>query len=294
MALSAGTQLGPYQILSPIGAGGMGEVYRARDARLDRIVAIKLSQEKFSERFDHEARAVAALNHPNICTLHDVGPNYLVMELVEGETLRECLRRGLPSDRCLPIARQVLEALSAAHHAGVIHRDLKPENIMVRADGYVKVLDFGLAKRMPAAAPDGQTGSTATIGLTQPGHVIGTVAYMSPEQIQGLAVDHRSDIFSLGILLYEMLAGRHPWRRLSPIDTLHAILHDDPPPIDPPIPALERVLWRCLAKQPEWRYPSIDEVRAALDQSATDTAATPARRRSLHLPSLPLRQHERR
>jgi serine/threonine protein kinase len=195
-------------------------------------VAIKVAGERFSERFDREARAVAALNHPNICTVHDVGPNYLVMELVDGETLREWFRRGLPLERSLGIARQVLEALSAAHRTGVIHRDLKPENVMVRVDGYVKVLDFGLAKWLPTALR--QTGRTATMGVSQPGQILGTFAYMSPEQIQGQDVDQRSDLFAFGILLYEMLTGRHPWPRPSSVETLHAILHDDPPPIDAP------------------------------------------------------------
>ena len=152
LLLAPGSQLGPYQIQSLLGSGGMGQVYKAFDARLRRDVAIKVAGERFSERFDREVRAVASLNHPNICTLHDVGPNYLVMELIEGETLREWFRRALPLTRSLEIARQVLEALGAAHRAGIVHRDLKPENVMVRADGYVKVLDFGLAKWLPASA----------------------------------------------------------------------------------------------------------------------------------------------
>ncbi len=232
-------------------------------------------------RFRREARTLASLNHPNICTVHDVGPDYLVMELVDGETLREWLRRGLPLERSLGIARQVLEALSAAHRTGVIHRDLKPENVMVRVDGYVKVLDFGLAKWLPTALRN-QTGRTATMGVSQPGQILGTAAYMSPEQIQGQDVDQRSDLFAFGILLYEMLIGRHPWPRPSSVETLHAILHDDPPPIDAalagvglPATAIERIVRRCLAKQPGQRFQTMGEVRAALEQAATEPTSKP-------------------
>ena len=187
MPLASGTRLGRYEILAPLGAGGMGEVYKARDPRLGRDVAIKVAAGRFSDRFDREFRAIAALNHPNICTLYDVGPNYLVTELVEGETLRALLRNALPAESSLRIARQVLEALGAAHRAAIVHRDLKPENIMVRFDGYVKVLDFGLAKRV-AASPL-QPGNTASIALSLPGQILGTIAYMSPEQIFGKETD---------------------------------------------------------------------------------------------------------
>jgi serine/threonine protein kinase len=189
-----GQRFGPYQIVSPLGAGGMGEVYRALDARLGREVAIKICQERFSARFEREARAISSLNHPHICTLHDIGPNYLVMELVEGETLRDWLKRAPAVEPSLEIARQVLEALRAAHRAGIIHRDLKPENIMVRFDSYVKVLDFGLAKMMPTSPLLG-TQATAGESLSRPGQVVGTVAYMSPEQILGQDTDQRSDLF---------------------------------------------------------------------------------------------------
>src|ERR1700691_4704943 len=209
--LAPGTRLGPYQILGLLGEGGMGKVYRGLDTRLHRAVAIKVSAEQFSKRFEQEARAISALNHPNICTLYDVGPNYLVTELVEGETLRALLRNALPAESSLRIARQVLEALGAAHRAAIVHRDLKPENIMVRFDGYVKVLDFGLAKRV-AASPL-QPGNTASIALSLPGQILGTIAYMSPEQIFGKETDRRSDLFSFGIVLYEMLTGHHPWPR---------------------------------------------------------------------------------
>ena len=243
----------------------MGQVYKAFDARLRREVAIKVSGEDFSERFEREARAIAALNHPNICTVHDVGPNYLVMELVDGETLREWLRRGLPMERRLGIARQVLEALGAAHRTGVIHRDLKPENVMVRADGYAKVLDFGLAKWLPTAQ------SAATMGVSLPGQLVGTIAYMSPEQIQGQDVDQRSDLFAFGIMLYEMLNGRHPWPRPSAFETLSAILLDDPPAIDAPTVGddLGAIVETLLRKHRAERYPNAEAVLEALSTPAS-------------------------
>src|ERR1700687_572641 len=188
MSLAAGDKLGPYEILGPIGAGGMGEVYLARDPRLGRDVAIKVSQEKFSERFEREARAVAALNHPNICTLYDVGPNYLVMEYIEGESPRG----PLPLDEALHIARKIADALEAAHEKGIVHRDLKPANIKVKADGTVKVLDFGLAKAFDATGASVGSASnspTLTAHATGTGLIIGTAAYMSPEQAKGRAVD---------------------------------------------------------------------------------------------------------
>ncbi|OFW04129.1 MAG: hypothetical protein A3H96_17550 [Acidobacteria bacterium RIFCSPLOWO2_02_FULL_67_36] len=269
--LAPGAQLGPYQIHGLLGSGGMGQVYRAFDARLGRDVAIKVVGERFSERFDREVRAVASLNHPNICTLYDVGPNYLVMELIDGETLREWFRRALPLARSLEIARQVLEALSAAHRAGVVHRDLKPENVMVRADGYVKVLDFGLAKWLPTSAQ--LQAERTTMQVSQPGQILGTVAYMSPEQVQGQDVDARSDLFAFGILLYEMLTGRHPWPRPSAVDTLHAILHDDPPPIGAsPLVGVDlaAIVQTLLRKHPAERYPHAEAVLEAL---ATPAAA---------------------
>ena len=274
--LAPGTSLGPYRIDRLLGRGGMGEVYTAYDTRLDRTVAVKVlashgnADRPSRERFRREARAVAGLNHPNICTLHDVGDDYLVMELVDGETLRECLGRGLAPERSLHIARQVLEALGAAHRAGVIHRDLKPENVMVRVDGYVKVLDFGLATWLPSARRV-ETGVAATIGVSRPGEILGTVAYMSPEQVGGEAVDERSDLFTFGILLYEMLTGRHPWPRSSAVDTLHAIVHDDPPPTDASSlasPQLGAVLDRLLRKHPAERFPSAAAVLDALSLPA--------------------------
>jgi serine/threonine-protein kinase len=279
--LAPGSQLGPYQISSLLGTGGMGQVYRALDARLRRDVAIKVASERFSERFDREVRAIAALNHPNICTLHDVGPNYLVMELVDGEALREWFGRAQPLDRSLAIAGQVLEALGAAHRTGVIHRDLKPENIMVRVDGYVKVLDFGLATAIPTSpwfagectttletTPEGNTEDAGKDErLSRPGQILGTAAYMSPEQIQGRNVDQRSDLFAFGIVLYEMLIGRHPWPRPSIDETLQAILHDDPPLNDATSvlgTGLVVILQALLHKHPAERYRSADAALEAL------------------------------
>ena len=279
--LAPGSQLGPYQILSLLGAGGMGQVYKAFDPRLHREIAIKIAAERFSERFDREVRAIATLNHPNICTIHDVGPNYLVTELVDGETLRDWFRRALPIERNLEIARQVLEALRAAHHADIVHRDLKPENVMVRSDGYVKVLDFGLAARMPTSrllqAESVATTDSTFIArktddgdnrrLSLPGQILGTIPYMSPEQIQGREVDQRSDLFAFGIILYEMLTGRHPWPRPSPVDTLHAILHDDPPAIHAASlmhAELAAIVQKLLRKSPAERYQVADAVLEAL------------------------------
>ena len=279
--LAPGSQLGPYQILSLLGAGGMGQVYKAFDPRLHREIAIKIAAERFSERFDREVRAIATLNHPNICTIHDVGPNYLVTELVDGETLRDWFRRALPIERNLEIARQVLEALRAAHHADIVHRDLKPENVMVRSDGYVKVLDFGLAARMPTsrllqaesvATTDStfialKTDDVDNRRLSLPGQILGTIPYMSPEQIQGREVDQRSDLFAFGIILYEMLTGRHPWPRPSPVDTLHAILHDDPPAIHAASlmhAELAAIVQKLLRKSPAERYQVADAVLEAL------------------------------
>ncbi len=262
----SGETLGPYRIAKLLGEGGMGAVYEALDTRLNRKVAVKVCQEMFSGRFEREARAISALNHPNICTLYDAGADYLVMELVEGDTLRALLLRGLPADRGMSIARQVLAALGAAHAVGIVHRDLKPANIMVRHDGYVKVLDFGLAKRIASPTP-GPGDSTATLDISLPGQMLGTVAYMSPEQISGEAVDQRSDLFAFGIILYEILAGQHPWLRASAVEVLHAILHDDPPPIEPTLhlaAGLAPVMHRLLCKNSTARYESVGAVLEAL------------------------------
>jgi len=274
--LKSGDTLGPYRILGLLGRGGMGEVHLALDARLQRKVAIKVCQEQFSGRFEREARAISALNHPNICTLYDVGPNYLVTEFVEGETLRDLLKGPLSLERSLDISKQVLTALGAAHRAGIVHRDLKPANIMVRADGYVKVLDFGLAKRITSGSAV-HNDSTSTLDLTITGQILGTVAYMSPEQIAGQNIDERSDLFAFGIILYEMLTGCYPWPRTSTVDTLHAILHDEIR-MDLLHADIAAVVEGALRKSAAERYPSAEAVLEALAKPPGDLAvkrATP-------------------
>ena len=268
--LEPGKELGPYRIEGVLGAGGMGTVYRGADTRLGRPVAIKILSSIFDERFQHEARAIASLNHPHICTLYDVGPSYMVMELVEGETLRDRMKRALPVESGLEIARQVLDALRAAHDAGIVHRDLKPANIMVRSDGYVKVLDFGLAKLIP-----GSEGLRPEPTATLSGQIPGTPAYMSPEQIAGQKIDQRSDLFAFGIILYEILAGRHPWARQSQVDTLHAILHDDPAPLPAGsvVGPAAAVVQKLLRKNPDERYASAGEVLTALAASPVSGGA---------------------
>src|SRR5580693_5106209 len=223
MPLSAGDKLGPYEILASIGAGGMGEVYRAHDTRLRRDVAIKVSAERFSERFETEARAIASLNHPNICHLYDVGPNYLVMELVEGESPRG----PLPLETALHYARQIAAALEEAHDKGIVHRDLKPGNIKVTPDGTVKVLDFGLAK-VTGATPQGVDSPTLTMAATQAGVILGTAAYMSPEQARGKPVDKRADIWAFGVVFYEMLTGKQLFGGETVTDTLASVVKDAP------------------------------------------------------------------
>jgi serine/threonine protein kinase len=237
MTLLAGTELGPYKIISPIGKGGMGEVYRARDTRLDREVAIKVLPSEVAEdaqalrRFEREAKSLAALSHPNILSIHDVGLHdgisYVVTELLEGETLRVALRNGpLNQEQCLAISIAIAEGLSAAHSKGVIHRDLKPENIFITTTGSIKILDFGLAHR--TALEDG-SGSSQIETATQV--IAGTVPYMSPEQAKGQSLDFRTDIFSFGCLLYEMLSGKRTFDGTSNAEVLAAILKEDPAPI---------------------------------------------------------------
>jgi serine/threonine protein kinase/tetratricopeptide (TPR) repeat protein len=289
--LLPGSRLGPYEIISQIGKGGMGEVWKARDTRLDRTVAIKVSKTDFSERFEREARAISALNHPHICTLYDVGSlpsgaGYMVTELVEGETLREWLKNPSSTEQSLGVARQVLEALRAAHGAGIVHRDLKPANIMVRADGYVKVLDFGLAKRIPIP---GGPNSDEAVTVSAHGQMIGTIAYMSPEQILGQEVDARCDLFAVGIILYEMLNGRHPWPNKSSVDTLHAILNIEPPPIEG---RWAPVVRKLLSKNREDRYSSAHAVLDALSRSATTATSSSAVTRLIVLPFRILRPHQ--
>ncbi|HUO66495.1 MAG TPA: protein kinase [Gammaproteobacteria bacterium] len=261
MSIASGTRLGPYEVLSAVGSGGMGEVYRARDTRLERFVAIKVLSSQLArhpelrERFDREARTVAGLSHPNICTLYDVGHqdgvDYLVMELVSGESLDRAIpRAGLPLAEAVDYGAQMASALAAAHAVGVVHRDVKPANAIVGADSQVKILDFGLAKLME---PPPASGAEHQAAATEIGAVLGTPDYMSPEQASGKPVDHRTDIFSLGVTMYEMLAGRRPFERASPVDTIHAIVHDAVPPLEQP-PELQEILAKALAKDPRDRY----------------------------------------
>src|SRR5262245_43861927 len=252
-----GSHLGPYEVLAQVGAGGMGEVWRARDTRLDRTVAIKTSNEQFSERFEREARAVAALNHPHICQLYDVGPNYLVMEYIEGQPLRT----PLPLDQALKYGAQICDALDAAHRKGIVHRDLKPANILVTKTG-VKLLDFGLARIEPAVTADDNTDG----GLTGKGEILGTLHYMSPEQLQGQKADSRSDIFSFGLVLYEALTGKRAFDGSSPASVIAAIMEREAPSVaDVAPPSLDRVLHRCLAKDPELRWQSAADLKSELE-----------------------------
>ncbi|MFQ5701454.1 MAG: protein kinase [Acidobacteriota bacterium] len=270
MSLQSGHRLGPYEILDSLGAGGMGVVYRARDTRLGRHVAVKVLPAEFSadperlRRFEQEARAVSALNHPNILTIHDVGsdggPAYLVTELLEGQTLRQAMATGpLGVDKAIDFAMQMTRGLAAAHEKRIVHRDLKPENIFVTEDGRIKILDFGLAKLTHAAGEERAGSRMSTIaGGTEPGRQLGTVGYMSPEQVRGQPVDHRSDIFAFGTVLYEMLSGRRAFQGESAADTMAAILHDQPPAlsaVNPAVPLpLEGLTRRCLSKDPKGRF----------------------------------------
>jgi Tol biopolymer transport system component len=294
MTLALKTKLGPYEIVSPLGAGGMGEVYRAHDTRLGRDVAVKVLPESFAHdaerlrRFEQEARAVAALNHPNIVAVHDIGSQngieYIVSELLDGRTLREQLEVGaLPYRKAIEIARSASDGLAAAHSRGIVHRDLKPENIFCTRDGRVKILDFGLAKQIPPqAATAGGTMAAVTISdvHTQPGTVMGTVGYMSPEQVRGAETDHRSDIFSLGAILYEMLSGRRAFKRDTSAETMTAILKEDPPDLaatNPTIsPGIERIVHRCMEKEPIRRFQSAADLGFALEALSGTGSATAA------------------
>jgi len=270
MPLAPGTKLGPYEVLSALGAGGMGEVYKARDTRLGREVAIKVSQERFSDRFEREARAVAALNHPNICTLHDVGPDYLVMELIQGSTLADRIAKGpVPLEEALAIARQIADALEAAHEKGIVHRDLKPVNVKVTADGVVKVLDFGLAKSLPSPADQEDC---PTLTATQAGLIVGTPSYMSPEQAQGKPVGKRTDIWAFGVVLYEMLTGSRLFAAPTNTEVLAAVLTREPDLSRVPVLA-RRVLRCCLEKEPKRRLRDIGDCRLLLEEEPTTPAA---------------------
>jgi serine/threonine protein kinase len=259
MPLSVGDRLGPYEILAPVGAGGMGEVYKARDTRLDRIVAVKVSRQEFTGRFEREARAVAALNHPHICQLYDVGPNYLVMEYVEGSPLKG----PLPLDKTLEYGGQIASALDTAHTNKITHRDLKPANILVTKSAGVKLLDFGLAKiDKPVTVDD----ATFVTGLTAKGTILGTLLYMSPEQVNGVEAGPRSDIFSFGLVLYEMITGKRAFEGVTPASVIGAILERPAPSVADVAPlGLDRVLKRCLEKDPENRWQTARDLRAALE-----------------------------
>lgn len=274
MPLARGTRLGPYEIVAPLGAGGMGEVYRARDTRLGREVAVKVlpaemsDQRKRLRRFELEARAATSLNHPNIVTIHDFGSFegcfYIAMERVDGQTLSGFVRAApLPPRRILDLGAQIADGLAKAHAAGIVHRDLKPANLMVTTDGFVKILDFGLAKLVPTTAEDVSMLPTAA-GATEPGTVLGTVGYMSPEQAGGRPIDYRSDQFSLGAILYEMATGRRAFSGPTAAQTLAAVIESEPEPIarlNPGIPPpLCWVVERCLAKDPRDRYASTDDL----------------------------------
>ena len=283
MPLSPGDRLGPYQILAPLGAGGMGEVYRARDAKLDRDVAIKVlpahltADPEALARFEREAKAIAALSHPNVLAIFDFGSHdgvsYAVTELLEGQTLREKLLAGpIPPAEAMEHGLQICRGLSAAHERGVVHRDLKPENVFVVRGGHVKILDFGLAKRIERVAPGEATSAPTVTGHTQPGTVLGTIGYMSPEQVRGLAVDHRSDIFAFGAILYELLSGRKAFQRETAGDTLAAIMRDEPPALSGSAavpPALDDVVRHCLEKEPDDRFQSARDAAFALAQASS-------------------------
>ena len=298
MALASGTKLGPYEIIAPLGAGGMGEVYRATQTTLGRQVAIKLLSPEFAanpdrlRRFEQEARSASALNHPNIISIYDVGcdngNSYIAMEFVDGKTLRALLEAGpLAIKKSLQIAAQIADGLAKAHAANIVHRDLKPENVMVTRDGFVKILDFGLAKLMPAldgskqdsasqtmtSQTSSQQTMTSPLLRTHPGMVMGTAGYMSPEQARGEDVDYRSDIFSFGAILYEMVVGKQAFRRPSSAQTLAAVIEDDPQPLteaNPKTPTpLRWIIERSLAKDPEDRYASTRDLARDL-QSVRD------------------------
>jgi serine/threonine protein kinase len=273
--VAAKTRLGPYEVIALLGAGGMGEVYEARDTRLDRTVAIKICKGRFTERFEREARAISSLNHQHICALYDIGREdsveYLVMEYLEGETLEARIRKGaLPIDEALRIATQVASALDAAHRKGVIHRDLKPGNVMLTRGG-AKLLDFGLAKRNEPGALSGTNafGPTAAQTVTAEGTILGTFQYMSPEQLEGKEADGRSDIFSFGAMLYEMVTGRKSFEGSSHASLIAAVMSTDPPPVSTmqPMasPALDRIVRRCLAKSPDDRWQSAGDLLSEIE-----------------------------
>src|SRR5512141_1917298 len=304
MTLSPGSRLGPYEVLSPLGAGGMGEVYKAKDTRLDRTVAVKVlpshlsSSEEVRQRFEREARTISSLSHPHICALYDVGNQdgveYLVMEHLEGETLADRLGRGpLPAEQVLRYGIEIADALDKAHRQGIVHRDLKPGNVMLTKSG-VKLLDFGLAK---AVAPAGKTSGAALTALptqagsnlTQEGTILGTFQYMAPEQLEGKEADARTDIFAFGCVLYEMATGKKAFSGATQASLISSILRDDPQPISQTQPlaprGLDRIVKTWLVKDPEDRWQTARDVGLQLESIAADRSVEmpivlPARRRS--------------
>ena len=299
MSFSVGDRIGRFEIVGALGAGGMGEVYRATDSQLGREVAIKVLPDAFSHdadrrrRFEQEARTAGGLNHPNIVAVYDVGVerdfSYIVTEVLEGETLAERIQgRPLPVRKAIDYALQIANGMAAAHERGVVHRDIKPGNLFVTNDGRIKILDFGLAKSVGQESPETET---VTVERRAPPAAIGTVPYMSPEQARGLRLDHRTDIFSFGVVLYEMLTGVRPFKRPTQTDTLHAILYEDPPPlprVDPAMPALERIIRRCLEKKPGERFQNFRDLAFHIETRSdepvgaeTHGGSRPARRAML-------------
>ena len=280
------------KILAPLGAGGMGEVYRARDQKLDRDVAIKVLPQSIAAdpdmlaRFEREAKAVAALSHPNILSIFDFGAqggiSYAVMELLEGETLRGKLDAGpISQKQAVDYALQVARGLSAAHGKGIVHRDLKPENLFVSRDGHLKILDFGLSKRVESVPPGRDMSMPTVSGHTEPGTIMGTAGYMSPEQVKGLPVDHRSDIFSFGTILYELLSGKRAFKRDTNAETMAAIMRDEPSELSESgrniSPALDRIVKHCLEKDREQRFQSARDIAFSLLEQSSQTGTSSAR-----------------
>jgi serine/threonine protein kinase len=276
--MTSGTKLGPYELLAPVGAGGMGEVWKARDTRLDRIVALKISKTEFTQRFEREARAIAALNHPHICQLYDVGPNYLVMEYVEGAELRG----PMPVEKAIELAGQILEALDAAHRKGIVHRDLKPANILVTKTG-VKVLDFGLAKMQAQAAA---VGADAPTEVSVEGTISGTLFYMAPEQLAGKTdVDSRADIFAFGCVLYEMLTGKRAFEGSNAASVIAAVMERPAPSVAEVAPAsLDRLLKRCLEKDRDERWQTARDLRWQLARTTAEGAEVGRVTKSARMP----------